>query len=164
MAKNTNQSIKQLQRLVTDSPSKPRQQVIKQLKKDFQEWLKKFQSVAKQSTHIVSELNSFHSLGPSSNNSISLSFSLFLCPSFQYIYISIGSPWSNVWSNVWSFGSCSPWSNVWIPTWTNVWVPTSQCMFFLSSFFPFCLVFSSVLDHDLSSFISFSLGGGLLSP
>eukprot|EP00008_Paramoeba_atlantica_P010238 CAMPEP_0201489574 /NCGR_PEP_ID=MMETSP0151_2-20130828/22887_1 /ASSEMBLY_ACC=CAM_ASM_000257 /TAXON_ID=200890 /ORGANISM="Paramoeba atlantica, Strain 621/1 / CCAP 1560/9" /LENGTH=307 /DNA_ID=CAMNT_0047875207 /DNA_START=79 /DNA_END=1002 /DNA_ORIENTATION=- len=48
MAKNTNQSIRQLTKLATSSASKEEKQVEKRLKKEFQEWLKRFQTFSKQ--------------------------------------------------------------------------------------------------------------------
>ena len=50
MAKNTNQTIKQLTKIVADNPSSERKQTEKRLKKDFQDWLKRFQATSQQST------------------------------------------------------------------------------------------------------------------
>ena len=54
MAKNTNQTIKQLTKIVADNPSSDRKQTEKRLKKDFQDWLKRFQATSQQSTKKVS--------------------------------------------------------------------------------------------------------------
>ena len=53
MAKNTNQSIRQLTKLATSSASKEEKQVEKRLKKEFQEWLKRFQTFSKQMVFIL---------------------------------------------------------------------------------------------------------------
>jgi BMFP domain-containing protein YqiC len=53
MAKNTNQTVKILTKLSAEHPTAEKKEVEKKLKKEFQEWLKRFQSVSQASTKKV---------------------------------------------------------------------------------------------------------------